>query len=832
MITQNEKLAGDDVSSPEFHSGGFAGRPTKILLGCAAVILAAAAGISLYAPMGTAVYGPPIFPFAFAVFSLLVATGVLFVVLRWRALGSCPEFWAIPFAAAVGLSLLASPFPDRAAFPSLVLLLLPAAILLIAVFIGSAPDKVTRGLHFFRVTGVFSIGVAIWGLVSWAVVDYGTQVGLVDQLAGISGLQHSYPSLLGLENPHPFGHKNFAAGFAILTLPIVVALACLDQSRLRLLWLGSVPLVFLYLASAESRAGWLALVGGLVFLLLLRFLRRETIRFRWWHGAILAGLLLIPLLASPRLRESVQRMGQEGSLAALDPYRWEMAQVGIAVGNTRPLTGTGAGALSLVSPASQVSENYPVVYQVHSTPLQLYAETGLVGVLGCLLLGWGVVLTWRRTGGWRRSRLGDEGQILRDASVVAIVSYAILALTDYQLDVPAIVLAAAVPVGVLFGLGGKRKTNSPEKLAGSSAGNARPPRWQLAVAVVAGLLLVPLFWFNGKGFFARRDLHNATASLKAGDLGDFETRLQDAIAWATRDPFYLNQMANVWLTEWMYAEDAQEKEKFAESAVTALEKSLAIAPAQDSVHFNLGVMLKFQGELQAAASAFEQALEYNPRKRFANFVHGRLLLDLGKPQAAEEAFARELLVNPSSLFLPLWSSPEIEGLIEARNRHFMRLTENNPSLPVLRTRYLLGWQSGNSQAFAGELDKQPDGFRVLATALAGNPQAAVQVAPETPEAFLVRAWLDPENAERWLRAGFFKADRVAFSHGNLHAIEEILRDTETFSAGFRGLLESSGLPANSKRGFPRAAGLFEHNFYGTPLFDFFFYTEPIIFLLF
>src|SRR5690606_9225572 len=99
---------------------------------------------------------------------------------------------------------------------------------------------------------------------------------------------------------------------------------------------------------------------------------------------------VIPFIASPRLRESVQRMGEEKSLSAIDPYRWQMAQTGLAVGNAQPFTGVGSGALSLVSPAYSASANYPVVYQVHSTPIQLYSETGIAGLAGVLVLAWGL----------------------------------------------------------------------------------------------------------------------------------------------------------------------------------------------------------------------------------------------------------------------------------------------------------------------------------------------------------------------------------------------------------------------------------------------------------
>lgn len=811
MNTSKTSLPADQ-NAPHGKSAAGTGRILRLFGGLS---LLAAGLVSLYPPLGTAVFGPPVFPFAVAAFVLVTLAAAALAGTRWREIAARPERWAIPMAAAIGIALLASSFPDRAAFPALGLLLFPASIIVISALTEAAPDRAARCLHLFRAIAAVAIGIAVWGLFLWAVVEFGTAVGQADQIAEITGLERQHLNLFSFENHHPFGHKNFGAGFTILTLPILLAAVCIDHSRLRLLWLAGLPIVLFYLASVESRAAWLAVAAGLFLYLLLRLFRSRRGRrgrLGWSVLPILLVVLALPFLVSPRLRESLHQVVQKGNPAAIDPYRWDVFQTGVAVGNAQPFTGVGPGALSLASPEQRVSTDSPVVYQVHSTPLQLYAETGLVGIAGILFLGFGLIGAWRRS----RKSLSPLERHLSDAAAISLLSYSLFALTDYQLDVPAIVLAAAVPAGVLLGL--RRGPPGPV---------FRIP-WLVAGALTA-VLLLPMLWLNGKGLLARRHLEEAVGHLGT-DTASFASEVRRAHKLAPSDPFYLNQLANMWMTEWMRAEDPTERNRLADNAREALEASLEIAPGQDSVHFNRGVLLRSQEKPEEALQAFQKALAYNPKKRFAWLLSGEALLKLDEEEKAAEALARELLVNPSSLFLPVWQEPRFEPYLEERDQHFKRLAETEDA--SARQLYLFYWSTGEPRPFEGDLDSEPDGFRVLLTALEGDPEAAVEIASFTREAFLVRAWLESEEAEEWLRAAFLQASGSAFGPSNLQLLGDRLREGKTFSAAFRSLLQEPGLPVAAKRSRPRASGLFERNFYGAPLFDFYIYYEPIVLHLF
>lgn len=820
MITTDDETSPSTTAEPRVERRL---RSTPWIGAISLTVLAAATIVSLDAPLGTAVYGPPLFPAAAVAFALVAVTAIVVLAASGKRLASHPARWAVFALAAVLLALMASPYRDRAAFPSLVLLLLPAATFLIAAWLSGVKSPAASARNLFRVAGAVGIGITVWGLCNWAIVDFGTETGLVDQLAGITGLELTYPSLLDIENPHPFGHKNFAAAFAVLLLPLLAGLVAADRTKIRPIWIAGVPLTLLYFVSAESRAGWLALAAMIAFALILWLPRLPSNRWKWSLIPLLAVIAAIPFLASPRLRETAGQIFEKGSLASLDPYRWEMAQVGLAAGSARPLTGSGPGTLPLVSPETGISANYPVVYQVHSTPLQLYAETGFAGLAGFLVLAGAIAAAWWRL---RRSAADDDSEeaiLLSTAAAAALAGYGVFALTDYQLDVPLIALLIAVPAGTILGLSHDASRRAPERSV------TLVQRFWIGFVGVVILLSLPLLWWNANGVLARRHLARATVHLQEKDVESFFEETERAHRRAPTEPFYLNQAANVSLIDALRAEDPAEKQRLAQAARETLERSLEIAPAQDGVHFNLGVVLEILEHPAEALETFERASELNPRKRFAHFLRGRTLLALGRPAEAAEAFAAELLVNPQSLFLPLWHDPEIAPHLEARDEAFFRRISKNRSQKALRTGYLLHWWRGERSQFEfeGDLTQQPDGFQVIVMAISGEPEDAITAAPESPEAFLVRAWKEPEEAERWLRAGFFKAATAAYSHNNLHAIGDALDEGETFSDGFRALLTAAGQPAEGVRNLPRAPGLFERNLYGPSLYDGFVYTRPI-----
>jgi hypothetical protein len=149
--------------------------------------------------------------------------------------------------------------------------------------------------------------------------------------------------------------------------------------------------------------------------------------------------------------------------------REAMLTAGWRMGQDRPLVGWGPGTTPLAFPRYRAgleggAEN---VLQLHSLPIQLWAEVGLAGVAGLLAF---IVLFVRAA--------------LQDPPIAAtLAGYGVYSLTDWQLDVP--LFAGAVPV--LAGL------------LAPPADRAVPPRARYVIGGLAAACLAVL------ALMARRD---------------------------------------------------------------------------------------------------------------------------------------------------------------------------------------------------------------------------------------------------------------------------------------------------------------------------------------
>ena len=190
-------------------------------------------------------------------------------------------------------------------------------------------------------------------------------------------------SNLTLRNWAPLGHQNYVAGYLILCLPMLLGLAILHRDWRRWIWLTGVAIGGIDLYTTSSRGGWfgLAIAAITAFIFAWNF---SQIR-RFWltiAGILTTGILLIVVLTNNRLYRLVMPILQGQGLGELN-YRWVNAQVGWHMGSSHPVTGIGLGNVPLLYQeyrpieAGRLSE---IIYQLHSTPVQLWAEMGIWGI--------------------------------------------------------------------------------------------------------------------------------------------------------------------------------------------------------------------------------------------------------------------------------------------------------------------------------------------------------------------------------------------------------------------------------------------------------------------
>lgn len=327
---------------------------------------------------------------------------------------------AAALAAIVLGSALASPYRG----PSLLSALLPLAGLAAFFSLHDWLQRAATGrpAQLTSIAGWAGLAVSLVSLTQW----------LTGALTSPQGF-HSLAGLLGYRNESPLGHSNYTAGLALLALPWLGALAWQTRGARRAGWCAATLLALAMLFTSGSRGGLLGL-GALVLVALL------NVRLGWkklllWT-ALAAAAALALALAHPRTRTIVFRKSTAAAeLNTSAIQRSAMFSAGLRMGIDRPLLGWGPGTAPLVYPRYRAGLDGGVenALQLHSTPVQLWADLGVAGLIGAVAL---LLLAAR---GARRC----------STAATALGGYAIFALTDWQLDVPIFPFALAACAALL-----------------------------------------------------------------------------------------------------------------------------------------------------------------------------------------------------------------------------------------------------------------------------------------------------------------------------------------------------------------------------------------------
>jgi O-antigen ligase len=137
--------------------------------------------------------------------------------------------------------------------------------------------------------------------------------------------------------------------------------------------------------------------------------------------------------------------------------RWVWWKEAVQAFGDRPVGGWGAGSFAVVHLLYR--RNTLSVTEAHNVPLQLLAETGIVGAVlavgafGLLLAG-GVARI-------RRRPLGGE-RLLAAALLAGAVTYVVHACYDWDWDIPGVTLPALLLLGVLAGSSRQRRRVAPD----------------------------------------------------------------------------------------------------------------------------------------------------------------------------------------------------------------------------------------------------------------------------------------------------------------------------------------------------------------------------------
>lgn len=545
-------------------------------------------------------------------------------------------------------------------------------------------------------------------------------------------------------NDQPFGHGNYVAAFSLLAMGVTGA--CLMRSThrwARLGWSTGGVVALAVLFSSGSRAGLIALFGGIgVFLLVSRHTLPRLSRRK---GALAAASILLVIAAGVFTNSRLREFMLEGRWNAVsqesNQQRLGMAQAAVALGLARPAFGWGPGAVPQVFPSvrAAVAGNVDNVIQVHDSLLQTWATLGIPGVIGALLLATGAAKALLRAG---RATCATDPVEKRENGVLGagLAAFAIYSFFDHSLDIPAMALMATSSLGAI----GFPRVDPP---APSLARTLLP----LAVAALA----IPLAGGVLQDQLARRAYSEALDCVARGDPAGFQAALRRADR-AMPDATYPSHVLASWMATGQPFSPQQSSAGHEASAIALLEASLLRNPFLEYAHYNLG-WLHLGTQPAEAERHFVAAARLAPHRIGVHLGMGLARMALKSPAGTVAAFAAEWVNDPRQAFDPIFREPELATLhqsIAARARDFLRDQVNHGHLDGRRVdQVLAAWNREdlrNIPAGAPFRRVRP-GYGVLMGFPEGRPpadmniMAAPQLPPEIQSSLPRPGWINGER---------------------------------------------------------------------------------------
>jgi tetratricopeptide (TPR) repeat protein/O-antigen ligase len=520
-------------------------------------------------------------------------------------------------------------------------------------------DLVRRGwprelfVKVLLLLGAIVVGFGLWHLVDWE-----------RRWLSIAGWKAPLPPIW--LRPAPFyAHANLVASFVNTLWPLALVWLWRARSRLTRLWCGllivGAGVVVLF---CSSRGALLGAGGALGVMAVLAFppapavLRRLKV---WWAGlrwqAVLVTVVVVGVIGG--LSTFVFRLlmhPTHGSILSARTVFWLAA---LDTFRRFPLVGTGPDTYASGYLLWQSVPPQSFYVRAHSIPMQLAAETGLVGLAaGAWLIGALVVAAYRR---WRAARLSNRYLIVGLCG--SLTATALHSLVDTPAWIPAIAMTFMMLVALLLAAPVER----PAEMV------RRKPVGTILGALAAFLIVGSGIWmqYAYKPYFLGAAFGNASRWAEALPLLEEATR---------RDPTHAYYHLQ---TGFAYGMSAFEgNREHLPQAIAHYRRGISHEPYFSPNHANLAVLLWEQGERQAAIEAMKRAAELAPEEAAYPLNLGVFYEQQEDKVRAAEFYRRALILRPTWAEAYFWRANDFRRSVLGDWQSEQPVELSSPTLDV------------------------------------------------------------------------------------------------------------------------------------------------------
>jgi tetratricopeptide (TPR) repeat protein len=415
-------------------------------------------------------------------------------------------------------------------------------------------------------------------------------------------------------------------------------LVCAGGSSISLLWpmgrwqrvLGAVigMLVITATVITAARSAWLAVGAAAAATVVVAVLTGGRVRLPAPRRARV-GLGAVGLIAVSAAVAIAPAIARRLTAGGGEEFRATLITVAARLFSQHPLTGAGLGTwVTYRLPLTQAGEQDYYIPHAHDAPIQLLAETGLLGAVVAFVAILAVAHLVLRA-----VRSADPTRRALALGTVFVLTYLFVhQLFDFFLDMPAVMFAAILPVAALDAI--ETRSMSPAADRPSVRALALVPAIAAFAAASFILSLERPAFLSDSAVAAMPDDPGRAILLEDEALGD--------------DPGHPAYLWTRGLAEAASGGDADH----------AISDLLAVADHDDLPQAWLDVAWLYlqRGDRAGADDSLQRALRLGIQQPAVTIAAIPMLLELGRHDRAEEAAAAALEVAPTLVDDPWWSS--------------------------------------------------------------------------------------------------------------------------------------------------------------------------------
>jgi uncharacterized protein involved in response to NO len=609
--------------------------------------------------------------------------------------------------------------------------------------------------------------INFYGCVSFAFVVISLYVWLTNTLlpefSRLNALNQKYNldlkldfSVLELRNWAPIGHQNYVAGYLLLCLPIFAGLAIINKGKQRYFWIAGLVLGSIDLYSTSSRGGWLGLAVTCIVSLAILLFKSKLSRSRSISIALgIFSLLGTFLLTNNRLLS----LFSGGEFA----YRWINFNIGWQMGISHLFTGVGFGGVPLLYQkyrpiwAGRESE---LVYQLHSTPAQLFAEMGIWGILFWVASIVFLIRLFCQISQANKYDVAEEERKLFftnkiiDFSIFAgLLGYAVISITDYQLDNLSISGTLVIFIACLL------FSNHPN-IETVEAIDRKKILFKRIVSIIIVILHLVFLYPTHRAWQLSSQGFSALGEEK---IDVFYNKLQESFKLAPWEAYYPYQIGWNLGNFALKTTDRQQQQQFLQTSIKWLETGNKTSPYQEFGYTNLGWLL-LGNNPAAATQSFRKAAELVPAKQgiFSSIAVSLFLQK--KTNLAIDAFTIELLRDPLFITSPIWQTQYLQSLypqvVENLEQKYIELIQKYPNNSYWKTCLTgLHWWEGKIDLVRKEISNSPNPLLDIIVNLDDRKNIIDKLAelPDSHTKLIITAWLEPQQRSELLQKAWVLA---------------------------------------------------------------------------